>query len=1456
MVVPKGAPIKKTHVLDNRKDDVTSLKPEPFREPPGMMTIDLNKTKLRQKSQIKYVTRLLIVLCTALVLSLLLAAGLTLFEQRVHLFTVLPPHQEISQQTKLKDALLLSNVLENMDIQLCRKLQTPESCCEFTKNTQTAKILSELCTVNNMLKILEEFEERARFKRQVGPYPEQWGFNPNDERVNILFEHNDPLPPYFQRNFFPFSQEEMLGNAPFLESPQKKPLVSKFSDVKIIKGDTSAVNENFLTNYEHDRVSGLNIAPPVKITKNPADLELSTTVLPAEMRLAIIPTEVIPEIISTQSEAQRSYLKEDFLPFTQKDMLVNDPFVESPQKKPLVSKFSDVKVIKEDTSAVNENVPNNGDKDRIPGISIAPPVIITKNPADLEPSTTVLPVEMRLTITPTQVNQEISFTRTELQRPNFERDFFPFSQEEMPGNDPFLGSPEKKSLAAKFGNSKIIKKNSTSSKYSYSELKGSEDTAGLKIVPTVNISSKPEDLNLTTSALPLENRIVTVPSKVITEENKPSELFNSQVNDDEYEFKISSDTKQNDISTAPLVQSFFTMKLPEHTKQDILEHITLAPQELVVSEMSASENTLFVGSPQKKPLVSKFGDVVVVRGKNSSSKDNPTKLDAGEDSDIIHINIIPPMKISKKSGNPKPAAGTPIAISSTEKISENDLISTDTLPTTLRNNLITEETSINRKKRQYNLREDFLPKIPFFPSSNHFGNSQDSSLMQHFPEKPISKPTEQDLISAQDRNAFPEQFSFQNPPIPQMKPLVSKFTDTEVTKENNDKFSKLSRNEDVAAMKIVPPTKITTQLDKLPEKYGSGANHEVSGFPQKKPSVSKFGDRVEIQENNPSKDAQSIDFRTSGDESEFKTASNDKIAKKSDDFMPREDFEDLPPVITEHILGDSDKFPLVAHFENSMQDVPKSKSMNSHPEISKIIDLKGDPSRATNDLLEKSKQQRPIEDFAQSNQLIFSNPCFNSPKDPGLLKVVSMSQARAQSQPPLFVLNPSLFYNMPPTGTSGSYFPNLYYPPMPPMPQTIQSITANPPVQVTAPGGQFLLCNPIPTPLNSAAGVPQVEVRRNTGNLQDLFLDMNNGFSYRRGNESRAASLFCSVGEFECLDNSRCIKKYQVCDNEVHCDDSSDEAACTCKERVGKLRHCDGYCDCPRCEDEDGCFGCSEGEFSCDDWSRFRRATCIPLEQRCDGVKQCEITGKDETDCAILADHLGNFPINKVSNSVGFLHRNYKGKWYPTCFGTELWAAEVCEIEAGPSSITPKAHMTLTTNPYRGSFINILPNNEVTLVNTCVQDRAAFVECPPIYCGLRFIINNPYRDSEVDTSMEEMLNDLERAYEIRGEVPQEMILGQSRVVGGKPSQPSAWPWLVSIFKNGYFHCAGVLINDQWVITAAHCIDRHWQNYYEIQAGTLRRFSYAPMDQRRWVTAVVPHEQYEKANLRNDIGKKN
>lgn len=48
---------------------------------------------------------------------------------------------------------------------------------------------------------------------------------------------------------------------------------------------------------------------------------------------------------------------------------------------------------------------------------------------------------------------------------------------------------------------------------------------------------------------------------------------------------------------------------------------------------------------------------------------------------------------------------------------------------------------------------------------------------------------------------------------------------------------------------------------------------------------------------------------------------------------------------------------------------------------------------------------------------------------------------------------------------------------------------------------------------------------------------------------------------------------------------------------------------------------------------------------------------------------------------------------------------------------------------------------------------------------------------------------------------------ESRVVGGNPSQPAAWPWLVALYRDGMFHCGGVIISHSWIISAAHCVHK-------------------------------------------------
>lgn len=207
--------------------------------------------------------------------------------------------------------------------------------------------------------------------------------------------------------------------------------------------------------------------------------------------------------------------------------------------------------------------------------------------------------------------------------------------------------------------------------------------------------------------------------------------------------------------------------------------------------------------------------------------------------------------------------------------------------------------------------------------------------------------------------------------------------------------------------------------------------------------------------------------------------------------------------------------------------------------------------------------------------------------------------------------------------------------------------------------------------------------------------------------------------------------------------------------------------------------------------------------------------------------------IFKVSNIVGFLHRNYRGTWYPVCSNGEMWAKEACTNQMGSTRLyvekdcvalhyrvnytvcnvcRPPLVQPLPINyPYKGEFIHAADDNAVRITEGCLENRAVRVECAPPVCGMRQITTNPYRPEEVDTSAEEIVAQFSHYRDVRDANQRDgndTLLGEGRVVGGKACQPAAWPWVVSIYKNGAFHCGGVLISDSWLITAAHCVDKY------------------------------------------------
>ena len=44
------------------------------------------------------------------------------------------------------------------------------------------------------------------------------------------------------------------------------------------------------------------------------------------------------------------------------------------------------------------------------------------------------------------------------------------------------------------------------------------------------------------------------------------------------------------------------------------------------------------------------------------------------------------------------------------------------------------------------------------------------------------------------------------------------------------------------------------------------------------------------------------------------------------------------------------------------------------------------------------------------------------------------------------------------------------------------------------------------------------------------------------------------------------------------------------------------------------------------------------------------------------------------------------------------------------------------------------------------------------------------------------------------------------IINGQWAARGAWPWQVMLKLNGNFQCGGIVLNNRWILTAAHCME--------------------------------------------------
>ncbi|XP_049826368.1 atrial natriuretic peptide-converting enzyme [Aethina tumida] len=272
---------------------------------------------------------------------------------------------------------------------------------------------------------------------------------------------------------------------------------------------------------------------------------------------------------------------------------------------------------------------------------------------------------------------------------------------------------------------------------------------------------------------------------------------------------------------------------------------------------------------------------------------------------------------------------------------------------------------------------------------------------------------------------------------------------------------------------------------------------------------------------------------------------------------------------------------------------------------------------------------------------------------------------------------------------------------------------------------------------------------------------------------------------------------------------------CDSKRCIPKDWQCDGYVDCKDQSDELNCNKCGTGMIHCG------ANKCITQEHMCDGKVDCP-WGQDERNCLRLSERNGDEGKGQLE-----VYRPDQEKWVPACVAhwDEKSAKDICSrlgySHANTSSLlngrdisSPPIHETTTL--WRMNQ-NKPPKNLIRELGSCNGTTYPTVKlsCINYVCGK---VRKSYSEKKRTV----------------------------RIVGGVASKPGDWPFLAALLggPEEIFYCAGVLIADQWVLTASHCVGNHSDvSGWKIQLGITRRHSHAFYGQKMRVKRVVPHPMY-------------